>query len=426
MKNVRKSFLNKVSWTLASNIIYAATQFFILSAIAKIGGVEEVGIFTLALAICSPVFLFLNLKLRSIILTDQENQNSFSEFFYLREYTGYLGILFVAVIGWLLNLDLYIYVSLLILALSKFFEMKIDLFIGYYQKSKRYDVAAKSIILRGTSSLISVVIIYFYTRNMVFVMASMLISNLIFYYFYDKRIIEKTLLLNHRKRPKFKKLNKLFVFALPLGISTVIGSLSTSFPRMIIENKLGLYELGIFSGLSYLLVIGGTFLSAISPVVTPKLASYGSNHDFAAFASLLKKLVFFGFLVALMLNVTFAFFGKEIISIVFSEEYAKHYKVLMIIVFGVTFLYSSVFLGTALTALRVFKFQPLINGLGLIALVISSFLLIDKFQLIGMAYAVVINYFVVSIGYLSAIIFVIKSMKEKKNVKNTTVSFKEI
>src|SRR4051812_34551462 len=59
-----KSYLPNISWTFSGNIVYAATQFFILSVIAKIGGPGEVGIFTLSLAIVSPIFLLLNVKLR--------------------------------------------------------------------------------------------------------------------------------------------------------------------------------------------------------------------------------------------------------------------------------------------------------------------------------------------------------------------------
>lgn len=244
-----RSFINKFSWTFFSNILYAISQFIILSAIAKIGGPEEVGLFTLAMAIVSPIFLLLNVKLRSILLTDQKNENSFFDFYRLRNITNIISIFLVLIILLVLNLENYLIITTILLALSKNFEMKSDIYYGFYQKNNRYDLVGKSTLARGVFGSSLAVGSYYIFESIIFVMASLLISNFLIYMFYDKRngfkIGSKNIFSIENKKG-LKKIYYLFLLALPLGISTVIGSLNTNFPRYLIEAELGLYDLGIF------------------------------------------------------------------------------------------------------------------------------------------------------------------------------------
>ena len=418
-----KSTSIKISWTLFSNLFYAATQFFTLSLIAKLGGPEEVGGFTLAMAICSPIFLLLNVKLRSVVLTDFKQENTAIEFVKLRDFTNIASIFIVFVIILLIDISNYLKLAILFLAISKVLEMKIDIYYGFYQKQSRFDLVGKSTILRGFLNLILAFTSYFIFRNLVAVMLSFVISNFAIYCLYDRKaskLIEPSLQNNRKKNINYKKIYSLFILALPLGISTVIGSLNTNFPRYIIEKELGLYELGIFSALTYLLVIGNTFLSAISQVVTPKLAYLSSQKSYRSFIKLLALIVLIGTIISLIMITIFYFFGEGILTILYTSEYAEYKDILMIIVCGMTFLYSSVFLGTAITALRLFKVQPIVNGIGLLVTILSSIVLINIYSLKGIAIALVLNYLIVSLCYLICIISIFKK-RGIQNVKSNSI-----
>jgi hypothetical protein len=62
------------AWTLASNAIYAASQWAMLVAITKLGAPAMVGQFALGLAVAAPVFMLTNLQLRVVLATDAYNQ----------------------------------------------------------------------------------------------------------------------------------------------------------------------------------------------------------------------------------------------------------------------------------------------------------------------------------------------------------------
>src|SRR6266850_6844432 len=69
-----------VTWTLLGNIAYAACQWGMLVAFAKVGDARMVGEFGLGLAITAPVFMFANLQLASVLATDAAGTTTFRDY----------------------------------------------------------------------------------------------------------------------------------------------------------------------------------------------------------------------------------------------------------------------------------------------------------------------------------------------------------
>src|SRR5580704_15153177 len=80
------------SWTLAGNVIYAACQFGMLSALAKLGNPSVVGQYALALAVAAPVFMLTNLQLRGVQSTDAKHEYDFPDYFTLRVISSLFGL----------------------------------------------------------------------------------------------------------------------------------------------------------------------------------------------------------------------------------------------------------------------------------------------------------------------------------------------
>src|SRR5699024_8948773 len=90
---LQKSLKQNFSWTLVGNVVVSITQFGILITFTKLGNPTVVGQYTIALAICSPIFIFLNFKLRSAQATDKKNEYVFSEYYSLRTITNIVAII---------------------------------------------------------------------------------------------------------------------------------------------------------------------------------------------------------------------------------------------------------------------------------------------------------------------------------------------
>ena len=75
--SLRKNF----SWTFAGNVVYALSQWGMLTVLAKLGSPEMVGRFALGLSITAPIVMFTNLQLRQIQATDARGEYRFGDYF---------------------------------------------------------------------------------------------------------------------------------------------------------------------------------------------------------------------------------------------------------------------------------------------------------------------------------------------------------
>jgi len=206
---------------------------------------------------------------------------------------------------------------------------------------------------------------------------------------------------NFRINWKFnKKLVELLLHSAPLGITVFLGSLNTNTPRYFLEYFSGEYVLGIFAGITVLLTSFGTLINSLGQAVTPRLANYYSKYKYKEFYNLIFKLFIFGLLIGLLGIGILLMFGKEILTIVYTSEYAQYINVFLIVMFGAIFLYSTVFLGTGLTAMRKFKIQLPIHTISYIVVLLSSAVLIPKYAIIGAAFVVLLGNLASAIGYI--------------------------
>src|SRR6516165_2263483 len=86
-------------WTLAGNVIYAASQWGMLILLAKLSGPETVGQFALGLAITAPVFMLTNLQLRAVQATDARRDFLAGDYLALRLITTAVACLAVGVLA---------------------------------------------------------------------------------------------------------------------------------------------------------------------------------------------------------------------------------------------------------------------------------------------------------------------------------------
>ena len=77
---MRPKLHKQISWTLAGNVVFAASQWGMLIVLAKTVSPAMVGQFGLGLAIAAPVFMFANLQLRSIQATGLSTEIEFGDY----------------------------------------------------------------------------------------------------------------------------------------------------------------------------------------------------------------------------------------------------------------------------------------------------------------------------------------------------------
>lgn len=389
-------------WTLAGNLIYALCQWGILVSFAKLGNVEMVGQYALALAIAAPVFQFSGLQLRAVQVTDARNRYTFGELAGMRLVTTAAGLIVVMALAlWGRNPGQTALVVVLI-GLSKAIESLSDICQGLFQKNERMDRVAKSLILKGGLSVLVVAIALRFSAGAVAACALLAIAWILAWIGYDLRTAVKQ--LAGSPRALFPNIDRsafqhLFVLTLPLGFVMMLLSLNSNLPRYFLANYSGEAAVGVFSALMYCIVAGNMVMGALGQAASPRLAKLHCDGDLRAFSMLLAGLVAFAAATGIIGLIAVKVAGTQILTLLYRPEYALHVKDFFWLMAAGAIMNISSVLGVAMTAMQGFRQQAWIH-LGCFATgLVASFLLVPSMGISGAAFSVLIIATAGLIGY---------------------------
>lgn len=404
-KNHPLSLRENFFWTFIGNAIYAGSQWGMLIILAKFGNPEMVGIFSLALAIVSPIIMLTNLELRGVQVTDTKNMYNFNDYLGLRITTSLIALLILLIVIAFSGYPLNTVIVIFIMFVAKVIESISDVTFGLLQKKEIMNRISLSMIFKGILSLILLAIMVMVTKSLIFGTFGLALSWLIILIFYDIRNIK----IYESIKPIFNIsiLINVAKLSLPLGIVVMMGSINTNLPRYFLEYYINEESLGYFAAMAYLLVAGNTVINALAQSATPRLAKYFSNGDKKKFATLLLKMTGIGLLIGIIGLFLSWKFGEEILTILYTAEFAKYSNVFVLIMIAGVINYSGSFLGYGMTAARYFKIQPFIGLLWVITSLISSIILIPSKGLFGASYVLIISSVVQLITKLLVIIHIL-------------------
>lgn len=393
------SLKQNFTWMFFANLIYAFFQWLVLIILAKFGTQELVGLYTLGLSITAPVMIFSNLQLRAIQATDAKNKNSFSDFFTLRFIFMVMGIFVVAFIMVFSNYNFQVSVIIIVIAIGKSIEGMSDIIYGYFQKEEDMSKIGISLILRSLFYFLAFFFAFFFTNSLLIAVLCSSAAWLLVLILYDIKMV-KALEEDSLFKLNLKNLFNLFKLSLPLGIVTMVGSLNTNIPRYFIENLLSLEILGIFGAISYILVGTNKFTTAISQTISPRLAKYYAEKDIKSFMYLFVKILSVNILLGFTGLIMVFLFGKEILTILYTEEYAEYEDLFKWVMFLSIFNYIGNLLGVATTSMRMFLGQLPIHLIKLIVILTASYFFIDIYGINGAVMALITSSIVSILFYI--------------------------
>jgi O-antigen/teichoic acid export membrane protein len=376
-------------WTLSGNVIYAACQWGILVALAKLGTPQMVGEFAIALAVTAPILIGAGLSLRSVQVTDALQEYEFRDYFSLRLLTTVAAVLAVAGVIWFSGYGRHAAVVILIVAIAKGFESISDIVHGLWQQHERMDLIARSLVLKGVLSLGIVALAFYFTGDLRVAACGLALVWALVLLFYDARWaanvsgFARPLRLLWRPRT----LGALAWLALPAGVVMALVSFNINLPRYFIEHHLGTEQLGIFAAMAYPMIAGTTIVGALGQSATPRLSQYYSGDERRAFLSLLLKLVGLAFAVGLAAVLVIALAGRSILLLLYRPEYANHVTTFLLLAIAGALGYAASILGYGMTAARYFRAQLPVFMVTTAATAVACAILVPRQQLPGAAFA---------------------------------------
>ncbi|MGY1601165.1 lipopolysaccharide biosynthesis protein [Geodermatophilus sp. SYSU D00815] len=382
----QRSMRANISATAVGNAIYTLGQFGALVALAQLAGPRQVGEYSLALAITAPIFLFLGLRLRSVQATDAEGVNTAGEYFGLRWVTSVLAVLISLAVGVVTGLPDHVLVLLFVVALAKAFEGQIDVSYGVLQRREEMRRIAVAQSTRGILSLAGFIAVLAPTGSVAWAAAAQVVVTL--GYALTASIRVRAVGVSARPEFPLRRLYRLAVLALPLGVATSLNSLTTNAPRYVLEGHAGAEALGVFAVLAYALTSTGLIANSVAEAASPRLANLYARGDTVGFRRTLRKLLMVGLALGIVGLVGALLLGRVFLDLVFGPEYARWWLALVLLMAAAAVQYSYLFLGTAIGALRLFRIQLPLTAAGLLVVGAASLLAIPAWGMYGAAFAV--------------------------------------
>lgn len=384
------------SWTFAGNVVYAACQWGMLVVLAKLGSPEMVGQFALGLAITAPLFVFSGLKLRAVQATDARREYCFGDYLSLRLIM--IGMALLATMGIVLvvGYDRETALVILLIGLTKSFDLMSDIIYGLLQQNERMDRVAISRVIQGVLQIAALGATLSLTVNLAVGVTALAVASGTVTVIYDVR---SAMLIGYRFIKTDKtllpqwdatKLRRLTMTTVPLGITVSLGSLWANIPRYFIENHFGEKSLGLFAAVSYILVASSIVITAIGQSASPRLSRYYASGNMAAFDALLRRMVLLGAGTGLIGFVTVLIAGRQLLLLIYPSEYAELSAVLVWLTASLAIQQVYNFLGTGISAMRYFKAELPIQAGSCLVLTLLCVCLVGSYGLLGAAWSMLI------------------------------------
>jgi len=383
------AFRANFSWTLAGMLAYAACQWGMLAAMARLGSSRMVGQFALGLAISGPVMLLANLELRFIIATDAKKEYRFGDYLGLRLLTTVLGLAAIVALSIPLGGGPETAAAIAGLGLHKAVESLSDLLYGFFQQRGRNDLMGRSLLLRGPMSLFALTSTVAFTGRLFWGIAAMAAAGTVVFAFHDLPAALRLLRSTRRARPRWKGrvLARLALLSAPLGVVTMLFSLNTNLPSLLLQRTHGVATVGVFAVLVSLMTAGHVLINALGHTISAALARRHAAGDAAGFRDWVAKACASAGAIGMGGVIVAVAAGRPILQRLFGAEYAAEADTFTWVMVAGAAAYIASAMSYAMIAARRLRIQPVIMLASLAATLGLGLVLIPRLGLTGAAVA---------------------------------------
>lgn len=404
----RFSMIRTIFNLLFSNILFGFTQFLIIVSLNKFGGLEEVGLYTLALGIVAPITVLLNMGLK-VHYNTNKNDDDFINYQIIRIISSVLIIIISILICLILKYEFSTSFVIFLVASLKSIESILELDYGFLQKKELHNLIAKSKNIRSICLIIWIATCYLILNgNLLILLIGLIIFNIIFYFLYDFNYIKK---VKESNKITISIIIKIVITSLPLAVATTFDTLNINIQRIILNYYLGIEKVGIYASLTTIMVTGQLVISSIMTYFLPKLNYFIIDGKRKKLQKVLIYLVSIAFLIGLSLIGSIAFFGEWILPVIFTNHYIPYKNLAVLIMIVGMFWYIAGVLNLAVVAFNEFNRQMFAVIISFLTMLIITTLSVNDFGIYGAAYALIIGMIVRIISFTIILVKKIRRMK---------------
>lgn len=377
MASLRKNF----SYMLTGRAVYAATQWLLIIALARLTSPESLGHFTYALAITGPVIIFFQLNMRAYMATDAVESFRFSDYLATRVVSLAAAITLILIATLQHATSPAASALIVLVGLYKSAEAVSDVYYGVLQKNERLGPVALSVAVRGIAALLVMVLAVILFDSIIVGAAGILTAWVLLLTLYDRPMAVS--MTSPDEGTTASRMWRLARACFPMGLVLTLMSLRVNIPVYFIRNEMGTESVGYYSAVSYFLTAGALISGSLAQTTSPRLARLLHAGDTEGFVRLLYKLLVGATVVGLSGVLVAALFGDSILAIFYGASYARLDSLLVVIMLAASANYLAQLLGMSLTVARLLWFQLFSNGAAVLMVFLVAFHLVPSHGLVG-------------------------------------------
>ena len=404
MSQFKKSFI----WNTIGTSFNAFNSLFFMIIVTRINGVENAGIFTLAFSTACIMYVIGLYAGRIYQVTEPDQTITNKDYIINRIITTSLMIILVAFFCIIKGYTLYKATIFILLTIYKALEAFCDTFYGILQKNEKLDKVGKSLVLKSIISVILFMLVDYATKNLVFTIIAIIITNILITIFYDiknsKEFIETKVKYN---KNNIKKIFKLGFFTF---IISFLGMYILNAPKYSIDNYLTESYQTIFG----IIVMPATVMGLVAQfLIHPylnKIMDVYEDRNLKALKKMIFKLVLIIGIFGMLASILAYLLGPEVLGGIYGIDLNLYRVNLVIIIIASTLYTVGVIYSSVLTTVRDTFSQFIIYIIISIFAFIISNLFTQFYELNGATYAYL------SIMFLQFSIYIVYSNIKLKRI----------
>lgn len=375
------------SWAFVGNIVYSGCQWAVLILLLHMLPQEEVGQFAYGLAITGPIFVFASVRLRHLLATGVPSPGDFVDYLTTRCLTTGAAFAASIAIGALSSSSGRVLTVVAVIAFAKGCDAVSEIAHGLFQRELDMRAAAVGLMVNGIVSVLLVALSLVVWPSLLVATGAYASGSLVALTVWDLPRVGRLLTapsIDRARRPAWSAVRRLLAMALPLGLSSAVGSVQSNLPRYVVASSLGPGALAIFAAVSYIPLVGHLAVNATAQAALPLLAREARTSG-ASFQRRLTALVAVSVGCGVLLLATMATAGPSLLGWIYGAEYSQHAGILLWLMAASAVTFTSVFLGTGTTASGHFGAQLIITCTSVAVVALSISPLVHRYGLTGAA-----------------------------------------
>lgn len=388
MSEKKLSIQSSIFWNTAGSMFYLACQWLITVLVVRLSGVETAGILSLSMSVCNIWYCIAVYGMRNFQVSDTLNHYSNGSYIFSRVLSCSVAGLGCLIYTLFMPYDFVTTLCILLYFVYKCSEALFDVYAGIFQKSWRLDLAGKSLLLRGVLTIGSFCFLLIVTNSLPVTLAGMAAICLIAILLYD--IPQARKIASIRLDLRIGEVRHLFIECFPLVVYTFLSTSIGSIPKLFLERIAGSYDLGVYSSVAtptLIIQMGATYI--FNPFVT-LFAEHYTQKNYHGFLSILKKCTIAVVAIAVAGVIGGKLWGVWGLTLLYGAEIAAYVNLLIPLIICTILTAFSWLLCGVLTATHQFHGLVVANVVAVIASVILSPVLENKFSMQGASIALAV------------------------------------